>query len=132
MISSKTYGEILTSNQEDVQFIQNNGISYSKLKTSQQQLLRNIVYHHLDRMEKPVNKKTRQLLDNENWEEITFSWAGKTEKLNPHYYRIQGQNFLIEYDNSQNNGNHIHAVWREFEGDFGKDLIREHYLREGH
>ena len=132
LISSKTYGEILTSNQEDVQFIQNNGISYSKLKTPQQQLLRNIVYHHLDRMEKPVNKKTRQLLDNENWDEITFSWAGKTEKLNPHYYRIQGQNFLIEYDNSQNNGNHIHAVWREFEGDFGKDLIREHYLREGH
>ncbi|MEC7173001.1 MAG: DUF3500 domain-containing protein, partial [Bacteroidota bacterium] len=41
-------------------------------------------------------------------------------------------NFLIEYDNSQNNGNHIHAVWREFEGDFGKDLIREHYLEGGH
>ncbi|MGA0373378.1 MAG: DUF3500 domain-containing protein [Flavobacteriaceae bacterium] len=132
LISSKTYGEILTSNQADVHFIQNNGISYSKLKYPQQQLLRNIVYHHLDRMEKPVSEKARQLLKNENWEEITFSWAGKTKKLKAHYYRIQGQNFLIEYDNSQNNGNHIHAVWREFEGDFGKDLIREHYLEGGH
>ena len=58
--------EILTSNQQDVQFIQNNGISYSKLKTPQQQLLK-YCYHHLDRMEKPVSKKTRQFLDNENW-----------------------------------------------------------------
>ena len=80
-------------------------------------------------MEKPVSQKARQLLEKENWNEITFSWAGKTKKLKAHYYRIQGQSFLIEYDNSQNNGNHIHAVWREFKGDFGKDLIREHYLK---
>ena len=132
LISPKTYGEILTSNQAAVQFIQNNGIPYGQLQTPQQQLLKKIVYHHLDRMEKPVSQKARQLLEKENWNEITFSWAGKTEKLKAHYYRIQGQSFLIEYDNSQNNGNHIHAVWREFKGDFGKDLIREHYLKEGH
>lgn len=132
LVSPKTYGEILTSNQPAVQFIQNNGIPYGQLQPPQQQLLKKIVYHHLDRMEKPVSQKSRQLLEKENWYEITFSWAGKTEKLKAHYYRIQGQYFLIEYDNSQNNGNHIHAVWREFEGDFGKDLIREHYLKEGH
>ena len=43
-----------------------------------------------------------------------------------HYYRVQGPTFLIEYDNTQNDGNHIHSVWRDFNGDFGRDLLREH------
>ena len=132
LVSTKTYGEILTMNQSAVQFFKNNGISLGQLKPPQKELLRKIVFHHLDRMEKTVSKKTRQLLEKENWEEITFTWAGKFEKLKAHYYRIQGKSFLIEYDNSQNNGNHIHLVWREFDGDFGRDLIREHYLNEGH
>ena len=132
LVSSKTYGEILTRNQDAVAFIPNNGIAYRQLQTPQKKLLKQIIHHHLDRMEKPVSQKARSLLENENWNDITFSWAGKTEKLKAHYYRIQGQSFLIEYDNSQNNGNHIHAVWREFNGDFGKDLIQEHYQKEGH
>ncbi|HVG86000.1 MAG TPA: DUF3500 domain-containing protein, partial [Vicinamibacterales bacterium] len=62
-------------------------------------------------------------------EKITFAWAGPTEKGAKHYYRVQGPAFLIEYDNTQNDGNHIHAVWRDFAGDFGRDVLREH-LRE--
>jgi hypothetical protein len=132
LVSSKTYGEILTQNQDAVALIPNNGIAYRQLQAPQKKLLKQIIHHHLDRMEKPVSQKARELLENENWNEITFSWAGKTEKLKAHYYRIQGQSFLIEYDNSQNNGNHIHAVWREFNGDFGKDLIQEHYQKGVH
>jgi hypothetical protein len=132
LVSSKTYGEILTQNQDAVALIPNNGIAYRQLQAPQKKLLKQIIHHHLDRMEKPVSQKARELLENENWNEITFSWAGRTEKLKAHYYRIQGQSFLIEYDNSQNNGNHIHAVWREFNGDFGKDLIQEHYQKGGH
>jgi hypothetical protein len=45
----------------------------------------------------------------------------------PHYYRVQGPSFLIEYDNTQNDANHAHTVWRDFTGDFGDDLLREHY-----
>lgn len=130
LISAKTYGEILTENHASASFIKNNGINYSELNPSQQKLLKKIVYHHLERMEKPVAKRAEALLAAEDWNAITFSWAGATKKLKAHYYRIQGANFLIEYDNSQNNGNHIHAVWREFKGDFGKDLIRDHYGKE--
>jgi hypothetical protein len=49
-----------------------------------------------------------------------------------HYYRIQGPSFLVEYDNTQNNANHIHTVWRDFDGDFGRDLLREHYSDARH
>jgi hypothetical protein len=50
----------------------------------------------------------------------------------PHYYRLQGPTFLIEYDNTQNDANHIHAVWRDFDGDFGVDLLQEHYRNSAH
>ena len=60
-------------------------------------------------------------------EGVRFAWAGPTEKGQTHYYRIQGPRFLIEYDASQNDGNHIHTVWRDFDGDFGRDLLREHH-----
>ena len=61
--------------------------------------------------------------------QVAFAWAGETEKGKKHYYRIQGPTFLIEYDNTQNDGNHIHSVWRDFNGDFGRDLLREHLKR---
>ena len=58
---------------------------------------------------------------------IRFGWAGSIARGRPHYYRVQGATFLIEYDASQNGGNHVHTVWRDFTGDFGRDLLREHY-----
>jgi hypothetical protein len=56
-----------------------------------------------------------------------FAWAGPTERGHPHYYRVHGAKFLIEYDASQGDGNHIRTVWRDFDGDFGRDLLREHH-----
>jgi hypothetical protein len=58
---------------------------------------------------------------------IRFGWAGAAERGQPHYWRIQGARFLIEWDNS--GGNHIHSVWRDFQGDWGRDVLGEHYSR---
>jgi hypothetical protein len=63
---------------------------------------------------------------------LHFAWAGVLEKGGPHYYRVQGPDFLIEYDNTQNEANHIHAVWRDVTGDFGLDLLAEHYRANPH
>jgi hypothetical protein len=60
-------------------------------------------------------------------EAVKFAWIGGFERGDAHYYRIQGGSFLIEYDNTQNDANHVHLVWRDFNGDFGRDLIRLHY-----
>ena len=59
-------------------------------------------------------------------EKITFAWSGATEKGQRHHYQIQGPTFLIEHNNTQNNGNHVHSVWRDFNGDFGRDILAEH------
>ncbi len=61
------------------------------------------------------------------FEEVHFCWAGGLERGEPHYYRLQGPRFLVEYDNVQNGANHIHSVWRDPEGDFGRDVLAEHY-----
>lgn len=58
---------------------------------------------------------------------IYFAWAGVTTPKGPHYYRIQTSTFLVEFDNTQNENNHIHSVWRDFAGDFGEDLLKAHY-----
>ena len=54
---------------------------------------------------------------------IYFAWAGGVEPGEGHYYRIQGPTFLMEYDNTQDNANHIHSVWRDFQRDFGRHLL---------
>jgi hypothetical protein len=59
--------------------------------------------------------------------ELSFAWMGSTERRAAHYYRLQGPDFVFEYDNVQNNANHIHTVWRSRSGDFGEDLLERHY-----
>ncbi len=58
---------------------------------------------------------------------ISFAWAGGVNPGEPHYYRIQAPSFLIEYDDTQDKANHIHSVWRDWNGDFGEDLLAAHY-----
>jgi hypothetical protein len=58
---------------------------------------------------------------------VNFAWAGGINAGDPHYYRVQTPTFLIEFDDTQDNANHIHSVWRDFTGDFGEDLLKEHY-----
>ena len=60
-------------------------------------------------------------------DKIVFAWAGGPDRGQGHYYRVQGPTFLVEYDNTQNDANHIHSVWRDFNGDFGLDLLALHY-----
>jgi len=58
---------------------------------------------------------------------IHFAWSGGINRGDPHYYRVQTASFLIELDDTQDDANHIHSVWRDFTGDFGEDLLQQHY-----
>ena len=65
-------------------------------------------------------------------DKISFAWFGPVEKGKRNYYRVQGPTFLIEHNNTQNDGNHVHSVWRDFNGDFGRDLLAEHMAMYAH
>jgi hypothetical protein len=54
---------------------------------------------------------------------IRFGWAGSMRPGQPQYYRLQGPTFLLEFDNSRNEGTHIHSVWRDYQRDFGRHLL---------
>ena len=56
---------------------------------------------------------------------IHFAWAGPPEPGEPNYWRLHGPITLIEYDNTMPAADHVHTIWRDFEGDFGRILIRE-------
>jgi hypothetical protein len=108
------------------------GIAYSALTKPQQTLLTKIVDEYLRRMSDEEAKLRRDKINKAGWDKVTFAWAGGVNDGDLHYYRVQGVTFLIEFDNTQNNGNHIHSAWRDFNGDFGRDVIAEHYREVPH
>ena len=120
-------GDIFTAAEREITRLENSGISYSELNSRQKRMLIALI-DELASMQSEVIAEARMAsIRSEGLEDIKFVWIGGIERGDPHYYRVQGSGFLIEYDNTQNNANHIHLVWRDFTGDFGRDLIRMHY-----
>ena len=66
-------------------------------------------------------------LERAGMDSLTFAWAGGTSPGDRHYYRVQGPTLLIEHDDAQGNGNHIHSAWRNPADDFGDDVLAAHY-----
>ena len=102
------------------------GIPASALTAAQLPLLRKLIDVYTGKMADDIAMERLARIEKAGWDKVAFAWAGPLERGQKHYYRVQGPTFLIEYDNTQNDGNHIHSVWREFNGDFGVDLLREH------
>lgn len=103
------------------------GITYAKLNGAQQEVLKKIVAEYANRVRPDVAKGDLDKIAKAGWDKVAFAWAGGLNKGDGHYYRVQGPTFLLEYDNTQNNANHVHAVWRDFANDFGEDLLKRHY-----
>jgi hypothetical protein len=129
IVSPKAYADILTAAERKAALEgQPTGLSAAKLKAQQRQMLDALVAEYAQNVPAEVAEhRMRQLKDAGN--NVYFAWAGVTERGGPHYYRVQTPSFLIEYDNTQNDANHIHSVWRDYKGDFGLDLLAEHYQK---
>lgn len=127
-----SYPDIVTFNKSEVTPLDFVGIKVGDLTKDQQMILINLLHEYLSTMPKELSEKRMNNLKLEEFDDIRFGWAGATESGKAHYYRIQGKTFLVEFDNTQNNANHIHLVWRDFDGDFGRDLIKEHYEHSHH
>ena len=127
LISSTAFPEIITGNQRIAALGKKDGIPYAALLEDQQELLDMLVQVYLTRMKPEIAGAKWAAIQHEGMENVYFAWAGGLRPGEGSYYRIHGKSFLIEYDNTQNNANHIHTVWRDFNGDFGRDLLQEHY-----
>jgi hypothetical protein len=118
--------EILTSNKQKITPLEKAGITGGQLTAEQKEQLKKLVGVYVNRLRGDLAKMDLAKIDKAGWEKVQFAWAGGIEKGDPHYYRVQGPTFLLEYDNTQNDANHIHAAWRDFDNDFGEDLLRQH------
>lgn len=103
------------------------GLAGQQMKPAQQEILSTLLQHYISRMPDEIAELETQKLAATSLTDIHFVWAGGVERGQPHYYRLQSQGLLVEYDNTQNDANHIHSVWRDPADDFGAGVLAQHY-----
>ncbi|MCB0188192.1 MAG: DUF3500 domain-containing protein, partial [Caldilineaceae bacterium] len=103
------------------------GLAGADMNQSQQEILRSLIGAYLHKMPEELAELEFKQLEARGMGQLHFAWAGGLERRQGHYYRIQGPRFLVEYDNTQNDANHIHSVWRDPEDDFGANILAHHY-----
>jgi Protein of unknown function (DUF3500) len=132
IIDATAPNDMVTMNQNDIKPLSPVGITAAGLKPNQRELLMKLIEVYTGYMAADIAADRTAKLKKAGVDNIGFAWAGPLQRGQKHYYRVQGPTFLIEYDNTQNDGNHIHSVWRDFNGDFGRDLLREHLKSTPH
>jgi hypothetical protein len=130
-IGNEAPGDIVTGNDRRAAIEDHRGLPYKEMTAPQQKALLDLLQAHAEVQSEKEQARRLKLVRSEELDELVFAWMGPVEKRSRHYYRIQGQNLLVEYDNTQSDGNHIHTVWRNLKEDFGQDPLKEHY-EHGH
>jgi hypothetical protein len=124
--------DILTKTDVVINPLSPSGVMASDMTPKQRELLMQLIEVYTSQMTADVAAERQAEIKKGGLDKIGFAWAGPVAPGERHYYRVQGPTFVIEFDNTQNNGNHIHSVWRDFDSDFGRDLLREHLAAVAH
>jgi hypothetical protein len=132
VISTSAPADIATSNQRKAAIQADSGVAYSELNHDQQGTLLALIEVYLNAQPIAVAREHLDKIRAAGFDTIKFAWMGGLKRSVGHYYRVQGRTFLIELDNTQNSANHVHCVWRDFNGDWGEDLLAEHYRNSPH
>jgi hypothetical protein len=110
------------------------GASAATFNSEQKEMLQLLIGEYVHNFEHVKAHQLHQKILKTGLDKVHFAWIGSLENNKPHYYIVHGPDFLIEYDNVgfQNDGNHIHAIFREKGSDFGEDILKRHYLESKH
>lgn len=132
VIAPETTNDIVTTNKPNVELGTKEGLPASAMTAPQRAQLRKLIEVYASRV--PATQRTAQLtrMEKAGFDQLHFAWAGSLEPGKKHYYRVHGPTLLIEYDNSQNDANHIHSVWRDLQHDWGGDVLRKHLAASKH
>jgi hypothetical protein len=129
-ISPKAPSDIVTRNQRKTDILEPPGLSFTDMTDQQKKLFLQLLNVYVKNYQLGFSKRLMDKIEKAGVENLSFAWAGSLQPGAGHYYRIQGPMLLIEYDNTQNNANHVHTVVRDLTNDFAEDILREHYQKE--
>jgi Protein of unknown function (DUF3500) len=130
IFSETALPEIVMTNKRKAQLIEPLGLSYREMNESQQKLFMRLLEVYVRNYQFDFSNRLMEKINKSGIENLSFAWAGGLTTGIGNYYRIQGPMLLIEYDNTQNNANHVHTAVRDLTNDFAEDILREHYLKE--
>jgi hypothetical protein len=132
LITTNAPRDIITGAERKAKVLEPVGIAAANLTPSQRELLLAVLKEYVLRSRAELAAADLKSIREAGDQSLHFAWAGGLEPGQGHYYRIQGPDFLMEYDNTQDKANHIHCVWRDLKNDFGEDPLRKHYEQAAH
>ncbi|HYH56463.1 MAG TPA: DUF3500 domain-containing protein [Anseongella sp.] len=133
LIGEEAPADIITGNARKAMMDRPAGIPFSELDKRQKAFFINLLDTYIGNFRKEFSDRMMKRLEGAGMDSLHFAWAGSVQPGpgNAHYYRIHGPVLLIEYDNTQNDANHVHTVVRDLTNDFGEDALKRHY-EQGH
>ncbi len=128
MVAETAYPDVLTKADSRARLEgQPSGLPASDMTPAQVDRMMALIGEYANILPDEVAERRMQKARKTPPDQLFFAWAGSVQPGAGDYYRVQAPSFLIEYDNTQNNNNHSHSVWRDFDGDFGRDVLARHY-----
>ena len=130
VFDAKAPPDIVTADRSAVTPLPEVGVAAAALTAPQRELLRQLLAEYAGALAAPLAAQRLGRMEAAGFDKLRFGWAGGVQPHQPHYYRIAGPTFVLEYDNTQDGANHVHTVWRDFEDDYGRDLLLRHLEKE--
>jgi hypothetical protein len=131
VIATESFGDIVSGPGRKELFAARQGVPLGALGGDERALATRLIETYARNMRAEIADAELRRVRDAGLEQVHFAWAGPMDPARPHYYRVHGPTLIIEYDNTQNDANHIHSVWHDPANDFGTDLLRAHY-EHGH
>ena len=132
VIADRAPRDILLGPGRKADLKERSGLPVASMNDSQKQLLWRLIEEYAENLRHDLAESRLQRIREAGLDGVHFAWAGDARPGKPHYYRIHGPTFVVEYDNMHPDPGHIHTVWRDPAGDFGEDLLRRHLEKHGH
>jgi hypothetical protein len=132
LIATRSFGDIVSGPRRTDELKAPVGLPVAEMTPPQRDGVMRLLEAYIRNMRAGFAEAQLRAVHEADMQKIHVAWAGGLEAGRPHYYRLHGPTLLIEYDNTQNDANHIHSVWHELGNDFGVDLLRTHYETGDH
>ena len=127
VIADRSLGDIVSGPGRELDLKRFEGVPLARLNEAQRGGILRILELYAGTMREEIAAPALAKVREAGLEALHFAWAGSLARGRPHYFRVHGPTALVEYDNTQDGANHVHSVWIDPQGVFGRDLLKAHY-----